>query len=90
MSPVEERVPPCRFVVTADGDLHAEDTPQNREIARRVRACVNACAGITTEDLENGVVADMRRAIAGIAPLLRETESGLRQRIESHREAGAA
>jgi hypothetical protein len=58
------------FVVSTDGELHAEDTPENREIARRIRACVNACEGISTEELEQGIIQDMRRALASVVPLL--------------------
>ena len=39
------------FVLTYDGSLHGEDTPENQEIVRRIHACVNACDEITTEEL---------------------------------------
>lgn len=60
------------FVVTPEGELHGEDTPENREIARRIRACVNACEGLTTDELEAGIVKDMRRVLAQVVPLLQE------------------
>ena len=60
------------FVLTADGSIHGEDTPENRELARRIHACVNACEGIPTEELEAGIVQEMCRAVARIVPLLRE------------------
>lgn len=64
---------PCvpRFLLTMEGELHGEDTPENREIVRRIHACVNACEGISTEELETGIVQDMRRVIAGIIPILK-------------------
>jgi len=58
------------FVVSTDGELHGEDTAENREIARRIRACVNACEGISTEELEQGIIQDMRSALANVMPLL--------------------
>ncbi|EDL58842.1 hypothetical protein PM8797T_19884 [Gimesia maris DSM 8797] len=33
---------------------------------------MNACDGITTEELESGIIKDMRRVIAQTAPLLEE------------------
>ncbi|HAH46670.1 MAG TPA: hypothetical protein DCM07_17780 [Planctomycetaceae bacterium] len=35
-------------------------------------ACVNACDGITTEELESGIINDMRRVISQTAPILQE------------------
>lgn len=58
------------IVVTADGSLHGEDTDENRDIARRIHACVNACDGISTEELESGVIRDMRKMIAELVPVL--------------------
>ena len=60
------------FVLTSAGELHGEDTPENREIVRRIHACVAACDGISTEELEQGIVQDMRRIIATVAPILEE------------------
>lgn len=62
-----------QFVVTVDGDIHGQDTPENREIVKRIHACVNACDGISTEQLERGVVRDMQQVIAQVAPLLEQS-----------------
>lgn len=62
---------PARFVLATDGELYGKDTPQNRELVRRIHACVAACEGISTEELEQGVVADMRRVITDVLPVLR-------------------
>lgn len=58
------------FLLTTEGELHGEDTPENREIVRRIHACVNACEGISTEELEKGIIADMRRVLAEVVPVL--------------------
>ncbi len=68
--PHESTVP--HFLVTTEGELHGEDTPENREIVRRIHACVNACANLTTDELESGVVDRMREVIADVVPLLKE------------------
>ena len=60
------------FTITAAGELRGEDTPANRDLARRIRACVNACEGLPTADLEAGIVARMRHTIAEVVPVLRE------------------
>ena len=60
------------FVLTHEGELHGEDSLENREIVRRIHACVNACDGISTEELESGIVDDMRTVIAQVAPILHE------------------
>lgn len=60
------------LVLTAEGELHGADTLENRELARRIHACVVACEGISTEELECGIVADMRRVIAEVVPLLQD------------------
>jgi hypothetical protein len=57
------------FVVTGEGDLHGEDTAENREVARRIHACVNACEGISTDELEKGILQDMRRVLAQLVPV---------------------
>jgi hypothetical protein len=61
-----------RFVVTPDGELFGRDSEAGRELARRIYACFIACEGIATEELERGIIADMRRVIAGVQPLLQE------------------
>jgi hypothetical protein len=59
-----------RFVLTHAGELLGEDTAENRETVRRIHACVSACDGISTDELERGIVADMRRVIAEVVPVL--------------------
>lgn len=72
--PTSPRVPDAartpNFVITPDGELHGEDTPENREIARRVRACVNACESFSTDDLEAGILTQMLAVIREVRPLL--------------------
>jgi hypothetical protein len=58
------------FLLTTEGELHGEDTLENREIVRRIHACVNACEGISTEELEKDIIADMRRVLAQVVPVL--------------------
>jgi hypothetical protein len=71
------------FVLTTDGEIHGQDTDGNREIVRRIHACVNACDGISTEELEQGIVQDMRRALAEVVPLLQGTgETGSESRTQ--------
>lgn len=65
------------FVLSTEGELYGEDTPDNREIVRRIHACVAACEGISTDQLEKGIIRDMQRAIGEIAPLL--NKAGARQ-----------
>lgn len=67
------------------GEIRGIDTPENRELARRLRACVNACAGIPTDDLERGIVQDMRRVIADIVPLLQGQRNALQESLDAHR-----
>ncbi|MEX1231974.1 MAG: hypothetical protein WEB58_17145 [Planctomycetaceae bacterium] len=61
-----------QFVLSADGLIASQNTPENQEIARRVSACVEACEGISTEELENGIIQDMRRVLSQVVPLLQE------------------
>lgn len=67
------------FVLSSDGEIYGEDTPANRELVRRIHACVNACEGIATEELENGIIADMRRALDQVVPLLHDRKTVLDQ-----------
>jgi len=60
------------FILTMEGELHGEDSEENREIVRRIHACVNACDGISTEELEKGIVADMRRVLEQVVPVLQQ------------------
>ena len=72
MTGERETMQPPHFVISSEGEILGEDTPENQELVRRMVACVNACDGITTEELENGIISDMRRVIAQTAPLLEE------------------
>ncbi len=66
--PKPHRTP--HFLLTTENELYGEDTEENRELVRRVHACVNACQGISTEELEQGIIADMRRVLAEVIPVL--------------------
>ncbi len=72
MAGERQSVQPPHFVISSEGEILGEDTPENQVLVRRVVACVNACDGITTEELEEGIIADMRKVIAQAAPLLQE------------------
>ena len=72
MTGERQSIQPPHFVISSEGEILGEDTPENQEMVRRVVACVNACDGITTEELENGIISDMRKVIAQTAPLLQE------------------
>lgn len=58
------------FLLSPEGDIFGEDTLENREHVRRIHACVEACEGISTEELEGGIIQDMRRALDQVVPLL--------------------
>ena len=75
------------FTLTVDGELLGEDTVENREITRRIRACVNACEDLSTEELENGIVRDMRQVISNMAPLMVDKKDDLRTRLHQGRAA---
>lgn len=62
---------PPHFVLSVDGSIYGEDTEENREWVRRIHACVNACEGISTEELENGVIGEMQQVLQQVAPILR-------------------
>lgn len=72
MTGTRQSIQPPHFVISSEGEILGEDTPENQEMVRRVVACVNACDGITTEELESGIISDMRKVIAQTAPLLQE------------------
>lgn len=72
--------PSGQLIITAQGDLLGPDTPENRDLARRIRACINACDGLTTSDLEQGLIRDLCQVIHSLGPLL---ESQRRQ-LEAH------
>lgn len=61
---------PGQIVVTPEGEILGLDTPESRELARRITACINACEGISTEELERGIVHDMCRVLQQVAPIL--------------------
>lgn len=63
---------PLPFVITPDGELFGPDSDEARELVRRLRACFFACEGLSTQELEAGIVADMRRVIAQVHPLLHD------------------
>lgn len=62
--------PPHFIISTDDGAIHGEETEENRELVRRIQACVNACAEISTEELERGIIQDMQRVLAEVIPVL--------------------
>jgi len=68
--PLSSMSDPEHLILTAGGDILGNDTPRNRELARRVKACLNACDGISTDELERGVVADMCRVLMQVVPML--------------------
>ena len=41
---------------------------------RRIKACVIACEGISTIELEGGVIEEMRRTLFRVVPLLEEAQ----------------
>lgn len=69
-SPIGLKLLPGQIVVTPAGDIHGDDSLPARDLARRVKACINACAGISTEELEAGIVHDMARVLGQVIPLL--------------------
>ena len=73
---VDAAGPRPHFILTHEGDLLGQDTLETREIVRRIHACVSACEGISTDELELGIVADMRRVIAEVVPVLQERVRG--------------
>lgn len=75
-----ELAPSGQLIITAAGDVFGPDTPENQDLARRIRACINACAGLTTEDLENGLIQDLCRTVMQVAPLLQAQKRELNQR----------
>lgn len=48
----------------------AVDDGLNDESLRRVQACLIACEGITTDDLEAGIIQEMRQTLKDVVPLL--------------------
>ncbi|MDZ4685489.1 MAG: hypothetical protein SH850_10535 [Planctomycetaceae bacterium] len=70
--PLSSTSDPEHLILTAGGDILGSDTPRNRELARRIKACLNACDGISTDELERGVVADMCRVLMQVVPMLEQ------------------
>jgi hypothetical protein len=68
---------PPHFSVKPQPSLHQQfsemPTPaQDAQMLRRIQACVDACDGISTEELEEGVVKDMQRVLREVAPIIAE------------------
>ncbi|QDU78322.1 hypothetical protein Pla110_00230 [Polystyrenella longa] len=74
MSSEAQKTAQSQFVVTMDGDIHGEDNAENRDIVRRIHACWNACDGIPTDELENGIISDMRNVISTMIPVLNQAK----------------
>lgn len=79
MSDVIPQMTGPHFFVSADGEIYGENTPENQAIVRRIQACVLACDGISTEELEDGIIADLRKALDLAAPLLEQRQGWLDQ-----------
>jgi hypothetical protein len=58
---------PGQRVYIADLHQHVDEYLEN---ARRIAACVNACAGLSTEALEAGALADALAALSGALSVL--------------------
>jgi hypothetical protein len=56
-------------------------TPDDAAMLRRIQACVNACDGISTQELEEGVVQDMQRVLRDVAPIMAEWSSEQKQQM---------
>ena len=66
-------IPQPHFIIsTEDGAIHGEETADNQEIVRRIHACVTACEGLSTEELERGILQDMQRVLAEVVPVLQD------------------
>lgn len=77
MSKNGHRLDGPHFTMSVAGDVYGDDTPENRDIVRRIHACVNACEGISTEELERGIIQDMAQAISQVVPLLQAEQPSL-------------
>lgn len=60
------------FLLSVESQLVGVDTPGNQELLRRIHACVAACEGISTEELEQGVVRQMQELLRQVLPLLQD------------------
>jgi hypothetical protein len=72
LEPLPSMTDPEHLILTTSGDILGMDTPRNREQARRIKACLAACEGIATEELERGLIADMARVLMQVVPMLEE------------------
>ncbi len=63
---------PLQFVITPDGELFGHDNDEARSLVKRIHASFVACEGLSIEELEKGIVADMRRVIEQVHPILKE------------------
>jgi hypothetical protein len=70
LEPLPSMTDPEHLILTSSGDILGMDTPRNREQARRIKACLAACEGIATEELERGLIADMARVLTQVVPML--------------------
>ncbi|MCA8985691.1 MAG: hypothetical protein R3C12_07330 [Planctomycetaceae bacterium] len=70
--PADNPNPLPQFVITMEGDILGQDTPENRDLVRRIHACVNACEGISTEELERGIIKDMCQVMGQVIPILQQ------------------
>jgi thiamine phosphate synthase YjbQ (UPF0047 family) len=64
-----------KLILTTDGEVEVQNTPEMAEFVRRLSACVHACEGITTEELERGIIQDMQRVINEMVPLIQDHKS---------------
>ncbi|MBX3452606.1 MAG: hypothetical protein KF777_23915 [Planctomycetaceae bacterium] len=69
--------PAPMFVLSTEGELLGVDTPANRDLVRRIEACVAACEGISTEELEAGIITQMRELLAQMVPVLQARQTQL-------------
>lgn len=42
----------------------------DEQALRRIQACLTACEGFSTEDLEGGIIDRMRKALIDVVPLI--------------------
>ena len=80
-----------KFIVTEDGIVPEIDDDEGQAIARRIQACVAACEGISTEELEAGIIHDLCRVLGQVVPELEEKkrlEAMLNPRINITQPAG--
>ena len=59
---------------SCDGEAEFQSPCFDAEDIRRIEACVLACEGITTDDLESGIIRRMQEALVSVVPLLEEAK----------------